>query len=85
MQIVEASAGGVQEHYAPLMRNYCFGRSLIITKAGWMGRGLSSTCQGDTVLVVLGGGVHYTIRPFDKYWNFVGQSYISGFMAGEII
>ncbi|KAF9773650.1 hypothetical protein IL306_008515 [Fusarium sp. DS 682] len=85
LQILEASTEGAQQHYAALVRNYCFDRSFIVTAAGRMGIGPSNTCQGDTVAVILGGGVPYILRASGEYWNLVGESFINGLMAGEAI
>ncbi|KAF5595994.1 het-6-heterokaryon incompatibility [Fusarium pseudocircinatum] len=84
-QIQEASTGGSQEDYLALVRNFCFDRAFVITADGRMGIGPSNTFPGDTVSVILGGGVPYIIRASGKYWNLVGESIIDGLMEGETI
>ena len=79
------SDGGKLEEYAALAANYCFNRSFIITSAGQMGIGPSDTRIGDTVSVILGGGVPYIIRRHGASWAFVGESYVQGLMNGEAI
>ncbi|RDW58633.1 heterokaryon incompatibility protein-1 [Coleophoma cylindrospora] len=79
------SDGGDPEEYAALARNFCFDRSFIITATGCMGIGPSNTFIGDTVTIILGGGVPYIIRPKGASWVFVGESYIQGLMNGEAI
>lgn len=87
------SSGGVAEHYETLVRNFGFDRAFFITSDGRMGIGPSSTRQGDTISVLLGGGVPYCIRRQDeagagigdKYWLFVGESYVEGLLRGEAI
>ncbi|KAF5563844.1 het-6-heterokaryon incompatibility [Fusarium napiforme] len=85
LEIQEASTDGNQEDFAALVRNFCFDRAFIMTTDGRMGIGPSNTCPGDTVSVILGGGVPYIIRASGKDWNLVGESYIDGLMEGETI
>ncbi|OBS22686.1 hypothetical protein FPOA_09018 [Fusarium poae] len=83
--IRQLSTDGIQEDYIALVRNFCYDRSFIITTQGRMGIVPSSTCHGDTVSVILGGGVPYIIRADGNYWNLVGESYVDGLMNGETI
>ncbi|KAH7269230.1 uncharacterized protein BKA55DRAFT_531890 [Fusarium redolens] len=84
-RIQEVSTSRAQEDYVFLVRNFCFDRAFIITMNGRIGIGPSNTCKGDTVPVILGGGVPYIIRASGKYWNLVGESYVDGLMEGEAI
>ncbi|KAF5716505.1 het-6-heterokaryon incompatibility [Fusarium globosum] len=85
LQIGEASANGVEEDYVALVWNFCFDRSFITTANGRIGIAPSNTCRGDTVAVILGGGVPYIIRSSGEHWNLVGEAYIDGLMEGETI
>ncbi|KAF4445813.1 hypothetical protein F53441_10458 [Fusarium austroafricanum] len=80
-----AVTGGIPEHYAALVRNFCFDRAFIMTRDEKMGIAPSNARSGDTISVLFGGGVPYLARPFGEYWLFGGESYIEGLMAGEAI
>ncbi|KAL8410422.1 hypothetical protein RB596_000195 [Gaeumannomyces avenae] len=80
------AAGGNAEKYEALARSYCFNRSFITTYNGRMGIGPSETEVGDTVSVILGGGVPYIIRRHGTdHWLFVGEAYVNGLMNGEAV
>ncbi|KAF6823015.1 hypothetical protein CPLU01_11639 [Colletotrichum plurivorum] len=69
------SKNGDPEEYEALARNFCFSRCFFITASGRMGTGPSDTQVGDTISVILGGGVPYIARRKldDKGgWVFVG-------------
>ncbi|KLU91742.1 hypothetical protein MAPG_10691 [Magnaporthiopsis poae ATCC 64411] len=80
------AAGGNAKEYEALARSYCFNRSFITTSGGRMGIGPSETEVGDTVSVILGGGVPYiTRRRRTDCWLFVGEAYVNGLMNGEAV
>lgn len=84
-ELQQLSNGGDPDEYAALAQNFCFNRSFIITSAGRMGIGPYDTRVGDTVSVILGGGVPYIIRNQEARWEFVGEVYVQGLMNGEAI
>lgn len=84
-ELQRLSSGGDPNKYAALAQNYCFNRSFLITSTGRMGIGPYDTHIEDTVAVILGGDVPYIIRAQEDSWEFVGEAYIQGFMAGEAI
>ncbi|KAM0233138.1 hypothetical protein ACHAP5_010493 [Fusarium lateritium] len=84
-KLLEGSCNGIPEHCESLVRNFCFDRAFIITSDGRMGIAPSNVCQGDKVLVLLGGGVPYIVRVCGEYWSFVGEAYIDSLMGGETI
>lgn len=79
------SLGGNARAYVALARNFCFGRSLLITTSGKMGLGPASTSPGDSVCVLYGGGVPYILRRHLCSWELVGDSYFSGLMNAEAV
>jgi len=81
----QLSNGRDPNEYAALAQNFCFNKSFIMTSAGRMGIGPYDTRAGDTVSVILGGGVPYIIRNQEAHWEFVGEVYMQGLMNGEAI
>ena len=79
------SRGGIPEKYAALARNFCFGRSFIITSRGKMGIGPLNTLANDTVSIIPGGNVPYILRRQGSGWKFVGESYIAALINGDAI
>ncbi|KAH7126549.1 HET domain-containing protein [Dactylonectria estremocensis] len=77
------SLGGDPGEYAVLAGTYCFNRCFLVTSTGNMGIGPSDTQVGDTISVILGGGVPSVLRRSGTRWVFVGESYVEGFMSGE--
>lgn len=80
-----SSAGGEPDKYAALARNFGFNRAFIITTGGRMGIGPSDSRAGDTMAVILGGGVPYVLRPEGEHFLFVGESYVQDFMDGQAL
>ncbi|CAI6094180.1 unnamed protein product [Clonostachys chloroleuca] len=84
MKLLKSHAvGGKPEEFATLACTYCFNRCFIVTSTGSIGIGPSDTRVGDSVSVILGSGVPYIIRKRETGWNFIGESYLEGFMDGE--
>jgi hypothetical protein len=77
--------GGDGSTYAALASNFCFGRNFILTHGGHIGIAPLDTSAGDVVAVLFGGGVPYILRQQGTGFLFVGESYVSGLMAGEAI
>lgn len=78
--------GGNPEQYERLARNYSSTRSFYVTsKQGCLGIGPMPTREGDSVAVLLGGGVPYVLRPQDGRFVMVGESYVVGLMEGQAI
>ena len=60
-------------------------RRFIITKQGLFGLGPPDTEIGDSVYVILDLRVPAILRNKDDMWHFVGESFITGIMDGEIV
>ncbi|KAK8121279.1 heterokaryon incompatibility protein (HET) domain-containing protein [Apiospora kogelbergensis] len=84
-QLREISLGGDAVFYEELARNYCHGRSLIVTSRCLIGIGPDATCPTDLLAVLYGGGVPYFIRLCENGYQFVGGSYFRDFMNGEAV
>jgi hypothetical protein len=64
----------------------CVKRSFIVTEKGYMGLGPSRTQSGDVVCVLRGGNVPFILRESqDRYYMFVGESYVHGIMDGSFV
>lgn len=81
----ELSVGGSSERYRAIATTVCFNRSFFTTAAGQMGIGPLGVRPGDTVSVILGGGVPYILRKYEgsDAWALIGEAYVTGYMDGE--
>ncbi|KAJ9667194.1 hypothetical protein H2201_002715 [Coniosporium apollinis] len=60
-------------------------RRLLITKKGYLGLGPPDTELGDSVFIIAGCTVPIILRKKDEQWRFVGESFVTGIMDGEIV
>ncbi|KAK1753600.1 heterokaryon incompatibility protein-domain-containing protein [Echria macrotheca] len=73
------------------MEKYALGRSFFVTKAGRFGLGPRDTKAGDAVAVMSGSGVPFVLRERidgeadSQTWRLVGECYVGGVMAGEMM
>jgi hypothetical protein len=73
------------------LKRLLLGRTLFITKSGYIGIGSRSTRRGHLVSIFYGGPVCYILRrgcshEHDKpHYLFMGDAYLHGFMSGEAI
>lgn len=79
------STGGIAISYAALARNFCYGRSLIVTSHQRMGLASANAHSGDLFSVLYGGGVPYVLRRREWGWEFIGDSYFPDLNKGEAI
>ncbi|KLU92757.1 hypothetical protein MAPG_11659 [Magnaporthiopsis poae ATCC 64411] len=81
----ELSVGGSSERYRTIATTVCFNRSFFTTAAGQMGIGPLGVRPGDTVSVILGGGVPFILRKYEgnDAWALIGEAYVTGYMDGE--
>jgi hypothetical protein len=61
------------------------GRVLFETSSGYVGLGPQSLQQDDSVCVLYGGKVPFIQRQKNDHYTFIGESYVHGFMDGEVI
>ncbi|UZP38061.1 hypothetical protein NXS19_005877 [Fusarium pseudograminearum] len=80
----QLSVDGDAEGYATLAYTYCFSRCFIVTSIGNIGLGPSDSKLGDCVTVILGSNVPYILRKNGDSWSFIGESYMEGYMNGEV-
>ncbi|RGP65400.1 heterokaryon incompatibility [Fusarium sporotrichioides] len=81
----QLSADGDAKAYATLAYTYCFSRCFMITSTGNIGIGPSDIQVGDSATVILGSNVPYVLRRNGALWSFIGESYIEGYMNGEVV
>lgn len=73
------------ELYMDFVRLFCKGRSLIVTKEGYIGLASSATQRDDQVCVLLGCDVPLLLRPVGDGHQIIGACYMHGFMDGEVL
>ncbi|KAL7625002.1 hypothetical protein AAE478_004216 [Parahypoxylon ruwenzoriense] len=61
-----------------------YGRSMFVSKDGYIGLGPSGIHVGDCLAFLEGGRAPYVLRRRDIYYELVGDCYIHGVMQGEI-
>lgn len=69
-------------------RAVMIGRRFFVTEMGYLGAAPVSARVGDSVCVFQGGGVPYVVRASEAEtvgWRFVGECYVHGIMAGEVL
>jgi hypothetical protein len=59
-------------------------RCVMRTADGFIGMVPRYTRAGDVVALVKGSRVPMVLRPAGERWKFVGESYVEGFMSGEV-
>jgi hypothetical protein len=72
-------------HYRWRAQACTAGRVLFETNSGYVGLGPQSLQKNDLVCVLYGGKVPFILRPDGDHYKFVGESYVHGFMEGEVI
>lgn len=60
-------------------------RRFIVTKKGYLGLAPPNSKLGDAVVIILGLSVPAILRRKDQAWHFVGESFITGIMDGEVL
>jgi hypothetical protein len=60
-----------------------WGRTMFITKQGYMGIGPYTIKSGDKVVILKGGKTPYILRKKRDHHVFVGECYVHGIMHGE--
>jgi hypothetical protein len=63
----------------------CTGRRLAITDGKLIGLVPEHSEKGDLVYLLFGGQVLYVLRPFQDYYQFIGECYMHGMMDGEAL
>jgi hypothetical protein len=64
----------------------CEGRTFFITEKGYYGLGPWTTKQGDICSIILGAYVPFVLRPkASSLFRLVGEAYVHGIMAGELV
>lgn len=61
-----------------------YGRSMLMSKAGYIGLGPSDAQVGDSLAFLGGGSVPYVLRREGEVYKLVGDCYVHGVMHGEI-
>jgi len=70
----------------PGFEKYALGRSLAITKKGYLGLVSKDTRKGDRVAVLMGSETPFILRKrSDGGFAVVGETYMHGIMDGEVI
>ncbi|TPX13348.1 uncharacterized protein E0L32_006321 [Thyridium curvatum] len=81
----QIAAGDVKQ-YDQAVESVCRGRKLFAATGCQMGLGPECLASGDVVCVILGGPVPYVLRPCrGGRYQFVGECYVPGYMAGEAV
>ncbi|KAJ9136559.1 hypothetical protein NKR23_g9735 [Pleurostoma richardsiae] len=69
-----------------LARTFYYSKTgLFVTPQGYIGNGPPGTQKGDLICVLLGGRAPLIIRPVENHFVVVGDCYVHGVMAGEIV
>lgn len=79
-----------EERYSKYVRNFSNrliysvkNRRLIRTAKGYLGTGPTHVKRGDQICILLGGATPLIVRPNDKRYKLIGDSYVHGLMNGE--
>ncbi|KAI4934609.1 hypothetical protein J4E85_002467 [Alternaria conjuncta] len=62
----------------------CYERFVYTTEGGYLGVGSSTVEPGDKVAVLLGCKVPVVLRPLEKGYQLIGETYVDGIMYGEM-
>lgn len=70
----------------PGFEKYALGRSLAVTKKGYLGLVLKDVQKGDRVAVLMGSETPFILRKRSSDgFSVIGETYIHGIMDGEVI
>jgi hypothetical protein len=62
----------------------CYERFVFTTNQGYIGISSSTIEPGDKIVILLGCKVPVVLRPLDKGYQLIGESYVDGIMYGEL-
>jgi hypothetical protein len=62
----------------------CYERFVYTTDGGYIGVGSSTVEPGDKVVILMGCKVPVVLRPLDKGYQLIGETYVDGLMYGEM-
>lgn len=82
----DLSIGGNAESYVGLAKNFCRNRAFFVTAdRKTIGIGPVNLVEGDVIAVLFGGGVPYILRPQNRQYEFIGESYVLGLADGQAL
>jgi hypothetical protein len=74
----------MQWFYSVMLR-VTLGRHFFITERGYIGLAAATVQKGDSVAVLLGSDVPFTLRAKDQAFELIGECYLHGIMDGEAV
>jgi hypothetical protein len=74
----------LQQFHATMFR-VTHGRHFFVTEHGYIGLAAATAQRGDSVAVLLGGDVPYTLRSKGQAYELIGECYVHGIMGGEAV
>lgn len=82
------------EAWLTTMISIMYGRTMFVTEKGYLGLCCPDCQPGNELWALRGGGVPFILRPTysheesmqnNRQYRFMGESYLHGFMDGEIL